>query len=729
MVSDLALRAKDIYLEMVDLDPNFNLKKFASRSVELLGKSVSYSRVKHWSADHGWEEAASQLRRALEVDRVLFFMDLAYGQAVGATNAKDVASFTKSYLNSLTNMPESFVVEEEGRIRDLKDAIYNATREGDVEIPSGVLSALTSAYTQLNQRLSTDSTMTREPGIDVDGWLLDVADGEALTAVPQRRLTPNQFEEFKKCKKDAVHFITKYGWLKHTSRGAIRWDKPYPYQVEMWQALQNGDNIITKKSRQIGCSWATSAFICWLVVFHPDIECIILSKSELYAIKFLEKVKFFFNRLPRWMQPIVSTSAQGKFSVKFMAGTGEVGNSDVYSLTTTTDSGRSFSARFVAMDEAAFLPNGEETWGSVKPTTSHGGQVAVISTPNGVGDFYHRLWIQTEMGEDTGYTPIIAYYKDCGFDDKWLKKATAGMTIQQILQEYELQFISAHSPFFDLTQLADCYYPADEFPEILDSKGNNIKIKTHMSFSGADTSNGRATAHGEPDYHSIVTLNEYGIQIAAHHDNKTGIDKFAGYTLTLENGEKVEVEGVTTQWHREYPGAMIIETFGSGDTTFSRHEIPFDDRSYAIPRKTTGGQHGVGSKLRLLNDLRLAFAGKQIIVTDYFTYVCLQAYEDLGYGKSGAAQGMFDDPVIALALAYSALKGWGGMVFDIPGEVASGQRIVALKREQDLSPDDLRDVLTVGEITQGPMWDGPGERLSDGVENLRTARVRESEVW
>ena len=91
MVSNLALRSKELYLEMVDLDPNFNLKKFASRSEELLGKSVSYSRVKHWAADHGWEEAASQVRRALEVDRILFFLDLAYGQATGTANPKDVA--------------------------------------------------------------------------------------------------------------------------------------------------------------------------------------------------------------------------------------------------------------------------------------------------------------------------------------------------------------------------------------------------------------------------------------------------------------------------------------------------------------------------------------------------------------------------------------------------------------------------------------------------------------
>jgi len=552
-----------------------------------------------------------------------------------------------------------------------------------------------------------------------------------------RSLTPEQLEEFKKCRDDVVYLVETYGYLRHTSRGAIEWE-PYPYQIEMLRAMQRSDNIITIKSRQIGCSWTAAAFAIWLAIFHPDSDILILSAKEKYAIDFLKKAKFFFNRLPTFLKPKVTVNSRVQFAVEFKAKKGDrlfVSESTIHSLTTTTDTGRGFSARLVIMDEAAFLPNAEATWTAVLPTTTHGGQIAVISTPNGVNNFYHRLWVKTEMGEETGFTPIKAYYKDCGFDEAWLRKVTVGLTAQQILQEYELTFLAGGNPFFDLTQLALCYFPISEYPEITDAHGNDIKAKTHMSFTGVDTSTGRRKGSVDPDYTSIVTLNEYGVEIDSFHSNRAKLNEVAGYTLTLEDGTKIEVEGKVSQWHREYPGICVIERNGSGEAVLARHITPDDDRSLTIGRQTTGGVRGTGSKIRQLNALKLAFAGRQIAVTDPFTYLCLQALEDKGLDKAEAAEGMFDDPVIAIALAYSELLRWGGFQMTFPDQTADGRRMVSVSGKGDLSPEQLVEVLPVGETMIGPFLEGnevsPGDnrRLTDEVDRfdktpMRSPRMR-----
>lgn len=538
----------------------------------------------------------------------------------------------------------------------------------------------------------------------------------------RRRLGKEQIIEWKFCRDDVVYFIRKYGWTKHAVDGAIQWN-PYSYQEEFWKTMQAGKSVIVNKTRQIGCSWAAAAYSVWRMIFHPDLEILFLSETEKKAIRLLNNAKFFFNRLPNFLQPEVQTNSQTRFSVRFTARKDDevyISESSIDSLTLTPRNAAGYSAALIVFDEAAHISGAEEVFMAAKPATAHGGQIAIISTPGGRNNFFFRIWSDSRRlkadGKDPPFIPIEAYWRDCRLTEKWYEIATAGLTKQQILQEFELQFLTAGSPFFDPTQIHKCYYPKDKNPEIINSDDRNILIQTRMSFTGIDTAQGNRTKSGSPDFTSFITLNEFGVEIDSWHSNETPIQDVAGYTLMTEGGI-VDIEGKVTQWHNSYRGALIIETFGPGDVVHIRQaqRVPDDDISYVAGRRTTRA-----SKQRMLNTLRLAIAGQQVLITDEFTYDCLLAFEDKGNGKYEATEGFFDDPVIALALAYAELHKWGGYQLELPEGSFGGQRVIGIRGKDDILPEDYSDVLPVGLIIEGPILVGnTGDRLIDEIESWR----------
>ena len=539
-----------------------------------------------------------------------------------------------------------------------------------------------------------------------------------------RMITPEQAEELEKCIESVLYWLKTYVYLKHTSRGKIRWNKPYPYQEERLEALEAGEDVIVLKSRRIGASWTVCAYVLWLSIFHPDLTCMLLSRKESLAKGLLKRIRFMLSNLPMWMRPRIGMDTQTELSFIFTHGD-ETAESNIMSLTTTDESGRGEDAFFVFVDELAFIPNGDDTWAAVGPTAAGGGQRACVSTPNGTGGMFYRLCMQLQAKQDIGMFYLEAHWqRDCGLSETWFKKATVGMSLQKILQEFELQFLSTGSPFFDLLKVKQCYKNPADFPEI-----KQLMKKTEFSFSGVDTSEGHAVVEGEPDYHSITVLNEAGVQIFAFNSNQMPRAEFTGEIRELEGGEMVFVEGVATKTHREYPGGMAIEQFGSGDITLAMHKVPEDTISFVVEHRQTSS-----SKMRILNSLRIAINELQILVTDHFTYLCLTTFENQTTGaveKAGAAKGTFDDAVISLALAWMLLKQYGGQVYDFSTiQTSDGRRMIALRPEQDLTMAEMESVLPIGQISAGPLVDVGGtvrersRRMADGFEDVYSGRTR-----
>ena len=148
--------------------------------------------------------------------------------------------------------------------------------------------------------------------------------------------------EYKKCLMSAAYFIKKYVIIQHPQRGRIPF-KLFPYQEEALQAFQSNNKNIVLKSRQMGISTLCAAYILWLMIFHTDKNCLIISKTQDAAKEVVTKVRFANDNLPSWLR--VEAVEDNRLSLRLKNG------SQVKSVSSSKDSARSGAISLLIMDE------------------------------------------------------------------------------------------------------------------------------------------------------------------------------------------------------------------------------------------------------------------------------------------------------------------------------------------------------------------------------------------
>jgi hypothetical protein len=89
----------------------------------------------------------------------------------------------------------------------------------------------------------------------------------------------------------------------------------------------------------------------------------------------------------------------------------------------------------------AFIDAADIIWTAASSTLSTGGQAILLSTPNGVGNFFHKMWQQAESKEN-GFNPILLDWRvHPERDQAWRDRQTELMGELQAIQEHDASFI------------------------------------------------------------------------------------------------------------------------------------------------------------------------------------------------------------------------------------------------------------------------------------------------
>lgn len=239
-------------------------------------------------------------------------------------------------------------------------------------------------------------------------------------------------KEIVKSGKDPVYFINNYAKISHPLKGLIPF-KTYDYQTELIENFNDYRFNCVLKARQLGISTITAAYVAWLMMFHRDKNVLVIATKFQTAANLVKKVKSIHRHLPEWMM-IADISIDNRTSFELSNG------SQIKASSTSSDAGRSEALSFLVIDEAAHVEGLDELWTGLYPTLSTGGRCIALSTPNGVGNWFHKICVDAEAGTNDFNLLTLPWDAHPDRDKQWFEKETKNMSRRQIAQELECNF-------------------------------------------------------------------------------------------------------------------------------------------------------------------------------------------------------------------------------------------------------------------------------------------------
>ena len=243
-------------------------------------------------------------------------------------------------------------------------------------------------------------------------------------------------QEYIKCLQDPVHFMRKYCMVQHPTRGRVNFNL-YPFQEKVLKLWLKNDYSIINKSRQLGISTLAAGFSLWTMLFHKDKTVLCIATKQATAVNMVDKVQFMYQQLPGWLRGKEKPDSNNKLSLKLANG------SQIVASSAASDAGRSFAVSLLLIDEAAFIDGIDRIYTAIKPTISTGGGCIALSSPNGIGNWFHKTWVGA-INNENSFLPIkLPWDVHPERDQAWFENEKANMGAQEIAQEYECDFLAS----------------------------------------------------------------------------------------------------------------------------------------------------------------------------------------------------------------------------------------------------------------------------------------------
>jgi len=451
--------------------------------------------------------------------------------------------------------------------------------------------------------------------------------------------------------KDPRFYLESFCWIKTKSAGL----QPFILknaQLDFFNALRKFKRLIILKSRQMGFSTAAAGWIFHKVITTPGINAVIVSYDSEQAEEILDKMKVFLDHLPDELRPTVKYNSRHELYFPKLS-------SRILVIAAKDTAGRGFCINLAHLSEVAFWDSAEEKMAAILAGVPDDGVVIVESTPNMVGDYFHRLWTAEDdiwcrkaYGWWWEYTEAQIERKRREYNDperyarEFLMKfgATGRTVFEQDLVERERKHIWKVGGKYDVGD------GEIVVPEVIDGLTIYRKpVAGRFYVAGADVAEGIGQ---EGDFSVAVFFDRQTGEEVAHFRGKLPPDRF---------GERLN------DWGRYYNNALMVpEVNNHGLTTltilkqkcypnlyfrpaaYDKSGIPMSDR--------VGWRTTVLTKPLMIDDLGKMFRDGLIRIhsartlDEMLTFV----YDDRGH--MNAMDGMTDDSLIATCVALQGFK-------------------------------------------------------------------------
>lgn len=224
----------------------------------------------------------------------------------------------------------------------------------------------------------------------------------------------SQIEEFKKCYEDFSYFTSKYLKILHPLRGLIPFDL-LPFQKRLWETYDEKQFVILTKFRSAGFTTISCIWAFYQCMFKLDQRIMIGCKRTSDAADIRNRIiKPMYELMPDWMRPELGINNQHHMQFKDT-------NSDLYFHNMDAARGRRLDCLII--DEAAFHRNLDMKWKAFYPCLSCGGKCFVVSTTNGVGNWFHDTYEAAMKKRNNFYVFESDYREHPDFaNEKWAEE-------------------------------------------------------------------------------------------------------------------------------------------------------------------------------------------------------------------------------------------------------------------------------------------------------------------
>lgn len=475
--------------------------------------------------------------------------------------------------------------------------------------------------------------------------------------------------EYAKCALDFFYFAHKYIKILHPKRGLVPFIC-YSYQHEVISDYENHRFCMLSKFRQAGLTTLTELWGMWRCMFKLDQQIVLISKTDAEAVQAGEIIDRAKEHLPTWMQP----SPEGKWNdhKKEFHETG--GCVSFYS----PERARGLAITYLILDEAAFIPEMDTHWKAIYPTLSAGGNCIVISTVNGLGNWYEKAYHRSKKSGKPFHIIDLDYEKHPEYNDpKWIADQKSQLGEKGWLQEVLRSFLGS----------GETYIPTKIVSELVISTRNNIpKRKLFKCWVNTKINEEEEQLMGA-DNDEVVDIswqNEGAMWIWQErkegHEYTIGVDTAEGMgdeadSSCIQIFDNTNLEQVAEFYSNSIPpyqfaqvineiaiyynhALVIVENNGSGGTVISnlQHQLFYDNLYYegssTNKNPKAGVKVNVSTRPHLLESLQQKCINGSLklnsvrLVKELTTFVHNPQTQ-----KIAAIKGEHDDAIMATCLA------------------------------------------------------------------------------
>jgi hypothetical protein len=332
------------------------------------------------------------------------------------------------------------------------------------------------------------------------------------------------------------------------------------------------------------------------------------------------------------------------------------------------EAARGKSVTFLIIDEAAFIPDMESHWKAMWPVLSTGGSCVLVSTVNGLGNWYEETYTNAKEGKNKFHVIDLDYWEHPDYNQKnnpkWADEQRAQLGGRGFLQEVLRSFLGSGETFVPAKIIAE-----------LDQELKNVQPHKKLFVKYANKDN---SSEEDVNDHNKGALwiwkepkegNEYIISV----DSAEGVGSEGDNscvqiinTITLEQCAELysntvsphDLSKIVHELGLLYNNAtIVVEDMATGGIILNtlQHDLYYDN-VYFSSKNGRNPKPGIkittANRPIILQELQSRLLNKSLKVRSRRLLREMKTFEyNPATKKAEAAKGKHDDAIMSLAIA------------------------------------------------------------------------------